>query len=1142
MHIGRKIFFLVACVCLFAGHYSNAQVVFNRVPLFGENGRGFFVEMKQDQKGYMWIAGTSLYRYDGYHLVTYKNDPQNPKSIAPSRLESVCVDRNGIIWIGTFGSGLDRYDPVTGIFTHYPHDPKNPSSISNNIVTCILEDKQGTIWVGTHGGLNKLDQKTGKFARYQKKPNDETSLSNDQVRVLYQDRSGTIWVGCGSPYGNETPPGEGGLNKLNVDRGTFTRYQHKADEATTLNDNKVRAILEDSRGNFWVGTFGDGLHLMDRQNGKFTRLLSDPAHPEKLSAPMFNKRTYGINFLSEDRNRNIWIGSYFGGINRYDPGTKKVDHFEADINDTKALQENSVWGATTSREGVLWITTQTNVYRVDPIVRNIPHIRVGGQVRGFLEDNEGSLWIGTDSGLVYKNVATGLSRYFLNNPRDPNSLTRNLAWSIYQDRQGAVWIGTGNGLNLFNKQKNNFKTFTSKPGDPNSISDGTITSMMEDKQGNFWLSTENGVDVMDRQRETFRHFRNNPKDSTSLSSNAVFCMKEDTDGNIWVGAWNLGGLNLLNRATGKFKHYLKGSNIFTIYQDTDGVIWVGTDFGLYSYHKKEDRFILFTDPASEIGISNISSILEDGKKNLWIGAQSVIYRINATRTETSIYGKRYGIKTNSIFDLVGYKTRNGQMLFGDATGYYYFRPDSILLNAGRPQLNITGFKISDELIVPGQKPLKQPIEQTAQIKLNHKENVFSFDFALIHYSNPDENRHLYMLEGYEKTWRRAGSEKTASYFNLSPGTYTFRVKAASSEGVWQSKSLTIVISPPWWQRWWAYLLFALLVTGIIWAIVHYRSRTLIKEKRLLEYRVHMRTAEIKKQSEEIEQQRDNLEHALHELKSTQAQLIQSEKMASLGELTAGVAHEIQNPLNFVNNFSEVNKDLLEELENEISKGNLADIQAIAHDLKKNELKIIHHGKRADAIVKGMLQHARNSTGEKEATDINALADEYLQLSYYNFKVKNQGFVAKIQTDFDSSIDKVLMVPQDVSRALLNLYNNAFYAVCDKKKTLYSLNAAEIYEPTVSVTTKRIRTSNSSDWLQVIVKDNGNGIPEETLSKIFQPFYTTKPSGKGTGLGLSLTYDIVKAHGGELKVETKPASAGTDGEGEGTAFVIQLPLV
>jgi signal transduction histidine kinase len=297
--------------------------------------------------------------------------------------------------------------------------------------------------------------------------------------------------------------------------------------------------------------------------------------------------------------------------------------------------------------------------------------------------------------------------------------------------------------------------------------------------------------------------------------------------------------------------------------------------------------------------------------------------------------------------------------------------------------------------------------------------------------------------------------------------------------------------------------------------------SIVQSKNMMELK--LQKMKIEKQNKVITEQRDNLEKALNELRLAQNQLIQREKMASLGELTAGIAHEIQNPLNFVNNFSEVSNELVDEMDNELSKGDIEEAKSIARDIKYNLEKINHHGKRADAIVKDMLQHSRSSTGVIEPTDINALADEYLRLSYHGVRAKNNSYNVTTKTDFDSKIGKINVVPQDIGRALLNLYNNAFYAVAEKKK-----NETEDYEPAVTVSTKK-----KGNQVSITVSDNGNGVSKKVIDKIFQPFFTTKPTGQGTGLGLSLTFDIVKAHCAEIKVETK--------EGNGSKFIIELPL-
>ncbi len=360
-------------------------------------------------------------------------------------------------------------------------------------------------------------------------------------------------------------------------------------------------------------------------------------------------------------------------------------------------------------------------------------------------------------------------------------------------------------------------------------------------------------------------------------------------------------------------------------------------------------------------------------------------------------------------------------------------------------------------------------------------------------------------------------------------------------------NVTELISKSFYNKWNDYFetaqLFAVLWMVAMWfitkkqrkAIETERLRAQEKEKEYiitqklkseLEVQVAERTAALTQQTEE-------LRSALHDLKATQAQLIQSEKMASLGELTAGIAHEIQNPLNFVNNFSEVNTELIAEMKEAIEKGDMEEVNAIVDDIIANEQKINYHGKRADAIVKGMLQHSRSSGGQKEPTDINALADEYLRLAYHGLRAKDKSFNATMKTDFDETIGKINVIPQDMGRVILNLITNAFYVVAEKKKPLTpdgKINlASKDYVPTVTVSTKKL-----GNKVEIRVGDNGNGIPQHILDKIFQPFFTTKPTGQGTGLGLSMSYDIVtKGHGGELKVHTK--------ENEGSEFIIQLPL-
>jgi signal transduction histidine kinase len=419
----------------------------------------------------------------------------------------------------------------------------------------------------------------------------------------------------------------------------------------------------------------------------------------------------------------------------------------------------------------------------------------------------------------------------------------------------------------------------------------------------------------------------------------------------------------------------------------------------------------------------------------------------------------------------------------------------------------------------------------ANLVLPYTFNSLTFEFLGIEISRPDLVTYQYMLKGFDTKWNPISYNNTASYGNLPEGEYTFLVKAKSPDGIW-SEPITYAfeINPPWQRTWPAYLFYGLILVAVIFLADRIQRQRLISKER---------KRAVKKELEQAKA----IEKAYTELKATQAQLIYSEKMASLGELTAGIAHEIQNPLNFVNNFSEVSVELVDEMKAELAGGSWQVAGEIAEDIKQNLGKINLHGKRADAIVKGMLQHSRTNSGQKEPIDINALADEYLRLAYHGLRAKDKSFNATMITDFDGSIGKINVIPQDLSRVILNLINNAFYAVHEKKQQLAidlsglsTLTGQRDYEPTVTVSTKRSLSLQGEGRGEVIIsiKDNGNGIPDHIIDKIFQPFFTTKPSGQGTGLGLSLSYDIItKGHGGNIKFTTKA--------GEETEFIIQLPV-
>ncbi|MDH3243225.1 MAG: ATP-binding protein [Saprospiraceae bacterium] len=1099
------------------GSAQEQRVKFSKVA--GTNGMslGKINNMTMDKYGFMWFSdqsNRSIIRYDGIQMKRFKNDPNNPNSLGGYYPECLFTDTSGIIWIGFYGQGLDRFDPASHTFTHYRHDDNDESSLSNDFVSAVLVDHLGNIWVGTDEGLDLLDEKTGTFRHFRNDPNDSTSLSYNLVRAIYEDHGGTLWIGTGLAWeGNE----RGGLNRYNRDKNNFSQYLHDPKDHNSLVNNKLRAILEDSRGTFWVGTAGDGLHTMDRSSGRFTRYLNDPLNPDKLSRTPLGADVDNITFLEEDVAGQIWIGTMFNGISRYDPLGETITHFGV-AGSQSEFEDNSGWWAQANDDGIIWVTTQqANLYKIDLYSDFIPHTGNSPDdgTTSFCEESEDIFWIGTPDGLIRKDLKNGSMTRFIHEPDNSNSLSNSSIKVLVKDRQGHLWIGTESGLNHFDPNTRIFARFLDQVSpeftEPNHI----VTAILEDDDSNIWIGTEgNGLFKLHRNNGEITSFRYDRPNPNSLASNNILSLDLENNSDIWVGHGANTGISKLNRFTGQAKNYLSGLIVGSIYRDADSVMWVGVpEGGLYRYDRASDVFVSIGEDNAGLEVPNVFAMTGDKDNNLWIATASGICKLNEERDHVTWFRIEHGIHPETEFGLQGaYTKENGEVYFTDERGYYSFFPSPHSLIRKKTYLYFTNFWIDDKELFPSDDgPLKTSLLESGELILNYNQNVFSIAFTAVNFRQNESSNIQYKFENYDDNWHLSGSDNKAHFYKVPSGEYVFRIKTPeSSSEDWIEKSMAITILPPWWQTWWAYLAYGVLfVSGVVTIHRYQKSRVLRAERE-------------KARERELEQARE-IEKAYTKLKETQSQLIHSEKMASLGELTAGIAHEIQNPLNFVNNFSDVSKELLLEMKEELESGNHKDVAEISNDLITNLEKIRHHGDRAATIVKGMLMHSRSDTGERVMTDLNALCDEYLRLAYHGLRARDESFNSGMETDFEENLPKIEIVPQDIGRVLLNLITNAFYVVSEKSKSREDRD----YKPLVTV-----RTRVNNGLLNIAVIDNGPGIPEEIKDKIFQPFFTTKPTGQGTGLGLSLSYDIVKAHGGEISVVSEA--------GLGTTFTISLP--
>ena len=847
---------------------------------------------------------------------------------------------------------------------------------------------------------------------------------------------------------------------------------------TDVNIRADRMIL-DSSNQIWIGTnHGPVSFNIEKENFEIFKIGSDQHYEPDI-----------VNGLCYDSFGDLWFGTSKSGLIRYSQKTI-LKSFVSDASDKTSITSGWASKMIDNKDGTVWVFTLNGYNLLD--TRNqtiVPYsfqsVLPDSEFRGFLgELKPGEFLLETNRGYILFNLK---NKTYTSANLEPRLDSLHI-FSVYNDSRDNVWYCTINGLFLRTKENRELQHFDLLNMGGDYSSSNEVTGVFESKKYGLWVFTNGGLFLYDYKTGTIERLGHDKEKGDVLISHDINSFYEDSAGLVWVGTWQ-GGLSRFNVQTGKIKTY----------KISDGLPSMG-----------------------------IQGILPDEKNNaLWLSTFEGISRFSITNEQFNNFSLADGIQGLLFTDGAYLKTINGTLIFGGSNGITVINPDEIARNSAPPKVFITGFKIGNSTMrIAKNTVVNDSLSNLNDIRLAFNQNNISIDYTGIHYANPAKNKFAYKLENYDTDWREVGTLRTAYYYGLPPGKYIFRVKAANSNGVWNETgaSIHIIITPPWWRTWWAYSIYALLFVAIIIAFDR------IQRKRILE-----KERSIAREKELL--QAKEIEKAYTDLKATQQQLIQSEKMASLGELTAGIAHEIQNPLNFVNNFSEVSNELIDEMKEEQAAGNWQLATEIADDIKQNLEKINHHGKRAADIVKGMLQHSRTSSGVKEPTDINALADEYLRLAYHGLRAKDKSFNAKMNTDFDVTIGNIDVIPQDFGRVILNLITNAFYVVDEKKKRLH-----DGYEPVVSVSTKKL-----DNQISISVKDNGNGIPKHILDKIFQPFFTTKPTGQGTGLGLSLAYEIVKAHGGEIKVNTKSTRVGADGKNEGltgeqtgTEFTITLP--
>jgi ligand-binding sensor domain-containing protein/signal transduction histidine kinase len=1056
--------------------------------------------LAQDAYGNIWIGtdGGGVSIYDGY---AFKNIT-TAEGLASDIVYGITADSKGNMWVATKG-GASKFDGTS--FFNY----NRRNGLPGNSVIKIAEDKKGQIWLATgNNGVAMYDGST--FAHF----TTEEGLADNTINYITVDSEGSVWFGTGaggvSKYQEKSGPGGSSI---------FTNYS----VADGLGHHEVWKIIEDRKGNLWFATGGGGI---SRYNGKqFTNFTVSQGLPENV-----------VYTITEDQSGNLWIGTAGGGVTLFHGSAFRLYTME------QGLGANGVYGITEDDSGNLWFGTNGGgVSRYDgkTVTTFTPDQGLAHPlVISAFKDHKGQLWFGTGGGGVsrYQEASEGSRKATFTTYNSMNGLQNDVVYAITGDSAGNLWFGTGRGLvkfdgNIRPAEQAGFTAYTTAQG----LAGNLVYSLLEDSSGKLWIGTAGGgVSRFDGKSFT------NYTTKHGLSNDIVWSILEDKAGNLWFATQG-GGVSRFDGTTFSTlttREGLSDDNVYDLLEDHDGNIFMGTNKGFtvipayaasLSFQELKPH-LEYYNTASGYPVKDVNKgIFLDSRGNIWAGNGSfrtALVSFDYHATEKKKQKPTAKIKNISINENV---ISWSSLLLKDQQPGEQGRTDAYIVE----ELSKMGKVLSEEERAFMQEEMKsvrfsgiRRFENVPEnLVLTYAQNNITIDFGTDELARANLTEYKYILEGYTKNWSPKVKKTTVTFGNVREGDYTFKVIARyTGPAEEEAKSWSDVavyrftVLPPWYRTWWAYLLYGFMLLALIHRIhLFQKERTIRKERE-------------RAQQKELEQAKE-IEKAYAELKSTQAQLIHAEKMASLGELTAGIAHEIQNPLNFVNNFSEISNELIVEMTEELDKGEIEEARTIASDIQANLVKINHHGKRADAIVKGMLQHSRASSGQKEPTDINVLTGEYLRLAYHGLRAKDKSFNADFKTEFDPTLPKINVIPQDIGRVLLNLMNNAFYAV----QTMHAVQTTHTVQAThaLSLPTVTVTTKNLGDRIEIAVRDNGPGIPGEIRNKIFQPFFTTKPTGEGTGLGLSLSYDIVKAHGGELKVETK--------EGEGSTFIIQLPL-
>ncbi|MCB2205299.1 GHKL domain-containing protein [bacterium] len=1066
----------------------------------------------QDSRGFLWVGTREgLCRFDGSRFMVYREMQGNIPVLSDDFISALHEDRHGLLWIGTW-HGLTSYDPKEQQWTRYRHDPTDPRSLSDDRVTAFHEDADGVLWIATCNGLNRLTV-AGNFERV--KYRRLAQAKRDSIWSLAGDARGRLWIGTAND----------GLHTYDPASGTGKPYTVR-DTSQGLPATEIRSLLFDRDQRLWIGS-GAGATVLHK-DGRIEQLHFEGGDNQRITA-LINLREGGV-----------CMGVLGAGVLHWSAPGVLERHYRHDETIPGSLSTNYVLSIFEDRSGNVWTgTSNGGLNRCNLLTEQFSHLRnIGGgesrpedrMVWALTTTNDGSLWIATDYGIHIRTSGQGQWRYIGKHAGAVVSSRSWHTWSLLTDSKGRVWAGGENGLDCYQPKGDRIERI---PVPYTELAGNQIFTMLESKDGSLWIGSDHGVYVIPADGSALRQYLGK-SEATGAAAVQPWCMLESSNGKIWIGT-NVRGFYTFDPEKKKWTHYdqepggISSSSITCMLEADDGSVWMGSVGG--GLHRVDSLDMHITRLTEQDGLANntVYGLLQDEAGRFWMSSNHGISVYDPRDRSVINFRVSDGLQAEEFNQGAAARGPDGRMYFGGGNGINSFIPSQIKRNRAVPPVAITAVNVQQRrrggLVL-------LPQTSGVEYELSAGTSFLTIDFAALDLTDPERNEYSWMMEGVQDTWTDSTHMRRAMFPGLTPGRYTFKVRGSNNHGAWNNTGaqITFIIPAPWYATTWFRILVVLLLIAVVVLIV--RSRRRANRRRFNEQAQQQMqlTAELRSREDELLVSREALAEAVDALRSTQTKLTYASKLASLGQMTAGIAHEIKNPINFVNNFAFSSIDIAQELREELEEGDsdegpLAErIAPLIDELVMSAEKISEHGARVDRIVRSMLLHSHGKAGEAEPVKLNEFLDQYVTLAFHGMRAQVQDFTVEIIRDYDDSITTIPLVQQDVARVFVNLLNNAFQAVNEKAGS-----AGDAFEPTVHVTSRRV-----DNFAVVRVEDNGNGVPEHLQQKIFEPFFTTKAAGSGTGLGLSLSHEvIVKGHGGKLRYETSELG--------GACFVISLPL-